>query len=147
VRQLATPVGRDSVEPNKFKVRGNPSAGVHVFGDRTTIAFLTVCTIDRKRGLATAEVHARLVEAWNAATTWLVGEYVIMPDHIHLFCSPRTLDVSIEHWITFWKRQFRRLYPTAPRFQSRGFHHRLRRGEDYSSNGNTSAIIRFERDW
>jgi putative transposase len=128
------PVGRDSVEPSVERPkRRNPAPGVHILGDRATIAFLTVCTLKRERGLANVEVHAALQQAWNDANSWYVGAYVIMPDHMHLFCSPQTTDVSIEHWIAFWKRQLRRRCPTAPRFQSRGFHHRLRQGEHYSA--------------
>ena len=63
-----------------------------------------------------------------------------MPDHIHCFCAPRDLHFSIERWIRYWKREFvlkrRRLASTlAPpqcKFQSRGWHHRLRNGESYS---------------
>ena len=44
--------------------------------------------------------------------TWpiagLLGAYMIMPDHIHLFCSPTHEECVIEPWITFWKREFRR---------------------------------------
>jgi REP-associated tyrosine transposase len=55
-----------------------------------------------------------------------------MPDHVHLFSAPNDEEVTIERWIAFWKRQFRRKAGvTAPRFQSRGFHHRLRRDENY----------------
>jgi putative transposase len=122
------PVGRDSVEPTNDRAgRRNPATAVCIFGDRPTIAFLTVCTLNRECGLASPQVHAALVEAWNNANSWRVGAYVIMPDHIHLFCAPQTR-IFIEQWITFWKRHFRRLCSSAPRFQSRGFHHRLRRG-------------------
>jgi putative transposase len=125
-------VGRDSVEPWKKKGgRSNPAPGVHVYDASPTIAFLTVCTLQRLTGLATSEVHADLIGAWHKADSWWVGRYVIMPDHIHLFCAPHSTDVTIEHWITFWKRQFRRQSPSAPQFQSRGFHHRLRRAENY----------------
>jgi len=120
----------NSVEPRP--VRRNPATGVHVFNGQPTVVFLTVTTLHRGRGLADPKIHQRLVEAWKEADSWLVGSYVLMPDHIHLFCSPRNEDVSIEHWIAFWKRQFRRKCSNAPRFQSRGFHHRLRRDENYS---------------
>jgi REP-associated tyrosine transposase len=126
-------VGRDSVEPTNDRAgRRNPATGVYIFRDRPTIAFLTICTLHREVGLAKPGVHDGLVQAWNQADAWLVGAYVIMPDHIHLFCAPQNEEVVIEHWISFWKRQFRRLCKSAPRFQSRGFHHRLRRDENYS---------------
>lgn len=64
-----------------------------------TVAFLTVCTLQRKTGLAEPVVHKALVSAWKEANAWLVGEYVIMPDHMHLFCGPQREDVSIECWL------------------------------------------------
>ena len=78
-----------------------------------------------------------------------------MPDHIHLFCSPQNEDYTIEQWITFWKRQFRRSYgENAPRFQSRGFHHRLRHDESYTekweyvrANPVRAGFVRDSDDW
>jgi REP element-mobilizing transposase RayT len=29
-----------------------------------------------------------------------------MPDHIHLFASPRDETVSLESWVRYWKSQF-----------------------------------------
>src|SRR6266496_5963355 len=137
-------VGRDSVEPtNKAEMsqiadvwhhsgRRNPATGVLISRDRPTIVFLTVCTLHRAATLAQQIYHDALVQAWTQANAWFVGAYVIMPDHVHLFCAPRNEEIAIEQWIAFWKRQFRRkLGPAAPRFQSRGFHHRLRRDENY----------------
>ena len=63
----------------------------------------------------------------------MIGGYVIMPDHIHFFCSPQDESAVIEPWITFWKREFRReLGVSAPRLQSDSFHHRLRGEESYA---------------
>ncbi len=148
------PMGRDSVEPRSLPKRRNPSAGVHIYVDRTTIAFLTVCTSNRQRGLDHPRIHAALIQSWHEANTWLVGAYTIMPDHVHLFCSPQTLETSIEKWIAFWKRRFRRRIPNAPRFQSRGFHHRLRKGENYAEkweyvrqNPVRAGLVRSPEDW
>src|SRR5256885_6005252 len=35
-----------------------------------------------------ADAVAAILNAWKTADHWLVGRYVIMPDHIHLFCAP-----------------------------------------------------------
>jgi len=127
------PVGRESLEPiNLRDGRRTPAANVHIYDHNPTIAFLTICTLKRQKGLANSKVHQALVRSWTAADEWLVGHYVIMPDHIHLFCAPQTYDHSIEQWITYWKREFRRICKKAPRFQPRGFHHRLRREESYA---------------
>jgi len=112
--------------------RRHPAKGVFIFRGQPTIVFLTVCTQNRTPCLANTRVHDALVASWDDADAWLVGCYLIMPDHIHLFCSPTNEECEIEHWISFWKRQFRRRCgENAPRFQSRGFHHRLRRSEAY----------------
>jgi len=64
---------------------------------------------------------------------WLVGFYLIMPDHIHLFCAPNGEDHTLERWISFWKCRLRRQLRTPELlFQAHSFHHRLRRDENYS---------------
>lgn len=138
----------------KFPVRHYPDEGVLIVRSQPTIVFLTVCTAKRRKGLANEEVHEALVAAWNIADAWEVGLYLIMPDHIHLFCWPQEGDCEIEHWITFWKRQFRRLCQTAPRFQSRGFHHRLRNDESYTEkweyvrqNPVRAGLVKESDDW
>jgi putative transposase len=68
------------------------------------IIFVTVCTKDRKPVLANAEMHEVVRVAWQQAKNWLVGRYVIMPDHIHLFCSPQVLvPEPLQGWMGFWK--------------------------------------------
>jgi len=52
------------------------------------IIYLTVCSKDRKSIFAFTDSAAVIVDAWQKASLWLVGRYVIMPDHIHLFCAP-----------------------------------------------------------
>ena len=129
-------VGRDSVEPGditELRQRRHPAKGVFIFLDRATIVFVTVCSRQRKWHLANATVHDALLKAWSNADSWIIGAYVIMPDHVHFFCSPTDDNCVIEHWITFWKREFRReIGSAAPRFQSDSFHHRLRGEESYS---------------
>ena len=48
---------------------------------------------------------AMIVSAWADADKWVVGQYVIMPDHIHFFCSPATCPPYDFHkWMAYWKR-------------------------------------------
>lgn len=123
------------MNPNNenFEVgRKNPDAGVHLHLGCPTIVLLTVTTHGRVPWLTNSEVHQLLRETWTTATAWLVGDYLLMPDHIHLFCSPRDLSFTIEQWITYWKRDFRRRHQHEEwTFQSRGWHHR--ENEDYSA--------------
>jgi len=74
-----------------------------------------------------------LLQSWRAATAWLVGFYLIMPDHIHFFCAPNGEDHTIKEWVSFWKRALRRHLRTPESLlQAHSFHHRLRRDESYS---------------
>ena len=67
--------------------------------------FLTVCTADHRLLLATPKMHDLLRESWRKASVWLVGRYMIMPDHIHLFCAPGTIPPeSLQSWVAYWKR-------------------------------------------
>ena len=49
------------------------------------IIFMTVCSKDRKSIFAHNDSANVILDAWREAKTWLVGRYVIMPDHVHLF--------------------------------------------------------------
>ncbi len=135
--------------------RKNPAPGVHVQLGRPNWVLLTVTTDDRRRGLASAEVHRLIHQTWREATAWLVSDYLLMPDHLHCFCAPRELDFTIEQWITYWKREFRRrLGSTDWKFQSRGWHHRLRDGESYAQkwlyvqeNPIRKGLVTHADDW
>jgi putative transposase len=151
-------VGRDSVEPRErrqFKQRRHPAKGVFIFLDQATIVFVTVCTQGRAKQLANSNVHDALLQAWKKADRWMIGAYMIMPDHIHFFCSPTDIDIAIEPWITFWKREFRRaLGADAPRLQIDSFHHRLRGEESYSEkweyvreNPVRAGLVTRPEDW
>ena len=120
-----------------FQVEGvgrrNPAPGVHLRFGQPNWVLLTVATANRSPWLANAEAQRWLHETWKEATAWLVTDYLLMPDHLHCFCAPRDLTISIEAWITYWKRVFRRRHGRADwRFQSRGWHHRLRNAESYA---------------
>jgi len=67
---------------------------------------VNVCTKDRRPVLACEAGHRLCREAWRAADFWRVGQYVIMPDHIHLFCSPGRIPMpSLTQWVEYWKGQ------------------------------------------
>jgi putative transposase len=114
--------------------RRNPATGVHIQLGRPNFVLLTDTTEDRMPWLINPVAHQFLHETWFAATAWLVGDYLLMPDHLHAFCTPRDLSFTLEQWITFWKRDFHRRHGRKEwKFQSRGWHHRLRVDEDYSA--------------
>jgi putative transposase len=72
--------------------------------NRSVIIFLTVCVADRRPLLARPEVHQLLRQTWDKSQEWLVGSYVLMPDHVHLVCTPQQRDsVPLTSWVRFWK--------------------------------------------
>ena len=87
--------------------------------NRSTLIFVTVCTRDRAPHLAIDLVHRALLSAWRQAAHWQVGRYVIMPDHVHFFCSPELHPPTpLPRWIAYWKRlttQLLRLEGPRPR--------------------------------
>ena len=113
--------------------RRTPAKGVHVSPGGPNWVFLTVCTDKRDRWLAQAPVQRALHSIWeHGATAWLVSDYLLMPDHLHLFCAPQDFKFTIERWMGFWKDRFAKKYGAGGTFQSGGFHHRLLNGESYS---------------
>jgi putative transposase len=110
-----------------------PAKGVHISLAGPNWVFLTVCTEKREAWLAQASVQHALHAIWEQkAIAWLVSDYLLMPDHLHLFCAPCDLKFTIERWMGFWKDQFAKMHPDVGIFQRGGFHHRLRDGESYS---------------
>ncbi|HTR40655.1 MAG TPA: hypothetical protein VMH87_03490 [Pseudomonadales bacterium] len=136
-------------------VRHTPAKGVRISLAGPNWVFLTVCTEDRKRWLAQAIVHQTLHDIWlHTATAWLVSDYVLMPDHLHLFYAPHDLKFTIEDWIAFWKDRLSMSCAEARRFQRAGFHHRLRDGENYSQkwryvceNPVRAGLVARPEDW
>jgi putative transposase len=75
--------------------------------NRSTMVFLTVCTKNRKPVLANPIAHNALINWWRASTNWLAGKYVILPDHLHLFCAPGSNE-SLQKWVAYWKNRVAR---------------------------------------
>ena len=91
-------------EEQPFPKRKRPVHGVHPTPDGPTIVFITACSKNRVSWMATPEVHVAMRAAWLSARAWLVGRYVIMPDHVHFFAAPGDMDTSIENWMGYWRR-------------------------------------------
>src|SRR5687767_10098915 len=80
--------------------------------DWMPIFFITVCTARRKPILAFDDITQLLIASWKRAHYWSVGRYVIMPDHLHLFCSPSPhCNCSLDRWVRFWKFDTSRCWP------------------------------------
>lgn len=81
-------------------------------GNLAEIQFVTVCAAKHKAIFARPEAHQCVLDSWAAAQTWLVGRYVSMPDHIHLFCSPAsTAGPSLEKWLQYWRALTSKTWP------------------------------------
>ena len=73
-------------------------------GNESIVVEVTVCTAGRAACLANTPLHRLLHRAWETALHWRTGDYIIMPDHVHLFCSPGEWPPpSLKRWVSFWK--------------------------------------------
>ena len=152
--------------------RRSPAKGVHISLSGPNWVFLTVCTEKRERWLPQPSVQGALHNIWqHTATAWLVSDYLLMPDHLHLFCAPRDLKFTIERWMGFWKDQLAKSmksqggaathggsagppYRRVGKFQAGGLHHRLRDGESYAEkwqyvreNPVRAGLVERPEDW
>jgi len=129
------PEGRASARQYQDPYRRHPT---HLppleFHNRSIIIFVTACTVGRRKILASDLAHEAILEVWRAASAWLVGRYVILPDHIHLFCAPNGLEApSLERWMRFWKSIVTRSLGEkgGALWQRHHFDRQLRSGESY----------------
>jgi putative transposase len=104
-------------------------------GSRSVIIFLTVCIKGRRPLLANEGAANLVVAAWSVASFWSVGRYVILPEHIHLFCAPNTSPPQpLKNWVSYWKIHVTRAWPQRdqiPIWQTEYWDRQLRRGESY----------------
>ena len=113
--------------------RRTPAKGVHVEPDQPTILWVTVCSKDRVEWLAQEPVMRILHSIWlNDATAWLVGDYLLMPDHVHFFCGLQDSRFTVERWVASLKHCFARSRCEETWVWQRGsFHHRVRSVQEY----------------
>jgi REP-associated tyrosine transposase len=100
---------------------------------------ITTCTPGRRRDLADERVHAIFRAHWERSLRlygWAVGRYVIMPDHVHFFCTDveclKPLSLFVGKWKEWTSKGLvRQLGRTAPTWQPEFFDHLLRSNESY----------------
>ena len=98
--------------------RNHPSRNsVMTYHDnRAVILFVTVTVNKRLAVLANELAHACIKNAWRSVSGWIVGRYVIMPDHVHFFCSPASYPpMDFHNWMRRWKAQVSRTFPIVLR--------------------------------
>jgi putative transposase len=105
--------------------------------NRAIILFVTVVTNLRQRVLDNKMALDCIIDAWRKADNWLVGRFVIMPDHIHFFCAPSTYPPSNFHsWLNYWKSLSARTFPVShniPLWQRNCWDTQLRKGDSYAA--------------
>jgi putative transposase len=126
-------------------------------GNRAIIIFLTVCTKDRRPVLTNDSMHANLRAAWIAADHWLVGRYMIMPDHIHLFCAPGSIKAHpLRNWMRFWKTAVSKVSGASEGtlWQVDGWDTQLRQSDSYAAkweyvrnNPGRAGLVTRPQDW
>jgi putative transposase len=126
--------------------------------NQSTVIFLTMCVSKRRPLLARPEMVALLLECWGRAGYWRVGRWVIMPDHLHLFCAPASWPPTpFPAWVRFWRNLATRRWPNqkeTPIWQRDFFDRRLRRGESYHQkwlylweNPIKAGMVKRPEDW
>jgi len=109
-------------------------------GNRSNLIFVTVCSRNRNPILAKPDIHVLLLNYWQDSTQWLVGRYVIMPDHIHLFCAPAGLHaVNVRDWVGYWKSRTAAGWPRreeTPVWQREAWDRQIRQNESYRAKWN-----------
>ena len=110
------------------------------------VYFITTC-VHRRQPILGASVAADILrQEWSEAMHrhgWLIGRYVIMPDHVHFFCAeqPGGGKVSLSRLLERWKEWTakglcRVLDISAPVWQAGFFDHILRSDESYAEKWN-----------
>ncbi len=135
--------------------RKKPAHGVWIDESKPTIVFLTVCTEGRTPWLATPENHDVLRQVWQESQAWLVGRYVLMPDHLHLFATPGRLEIEFDKWVRYWKSLFSKQCRIASQqWQTDHWDRRLRSGQSYDgkweyvrNNPVRAGLVKSSDEW
>jgi putative transposase len=138
-----------------YHERGHPARGVLHDETVPTLVFATVCTKKRKPWLAMPQVYRALRSAWVHHNQWIVGPYVVMPNHVHFFAEPSAEPGAFDDWIIRWKCGVARVLKNrAWRWQAGSFHHRIRCFEDavekriyMDENPIRAGLVKRIRDW
>lgn len=102
------------------------------------VYFVTACTHRRARLLADRETHQAFLTFCERARSRgaLVGRYVLMPDHLHLFVCITTDGIGLSDWMKSLKnalsKHWRCHSVEAPHWQKGFFDHLLRSQESHA---------------
>jgi len=104
------------------------------------IVYLTVVTHDRRTVLACQAAFDVLTSIWTRSPDldgWFIGDYLLMPDHVHFFARAALDTKPLAEWMETWKslssRQLKKpLQINPPLWQRDYFDRFLRSSESYS---------------
>ncbi len=117
--------------------RKRPAHQPVYIGRKPTIIFVTICAKDRRPILACDSFRDALLDAWHAHSGYVIGKYVLMPDHMHFFCAPGSWDaLDLKSWIETWKGRASFNWKEKPCrgfLQTEFWDTKLRSGESYSA--------------
>ena len=126
------------------------------------IFFVTTCTKGRRRELANEAIHRICLETWQTGEQrhgWIIGRYVVMPDHVHFFCAPKRDVCKLDRFVGSWKEwtakfAHRQMGLVLPLWQEEFFDHVLRSSENYDqkweyvrSNPVRAGLVAAVEDW
>ena len=127
------------------------------------IYFVTTCTSQRLKFLARPEIFDIIRDEFISAPKrhgWRVGRFVIMPDHLHFFCTEGSSEAaslsrfvgSFKEWTA--KRITKQLGLPPPVWQKQFFDHVLRSDESYDAkwsyareNPVRAGLVAKPEDW
>jgi putative transposase len=126
------------------------------------VYFLTVCVAERRNVLADPLAVGILLSAWRSAPKihgWIVGRYVVMPDHVHFFAAPTPEAKSLSDFMRDWKKWTARQisdqrFAAVPVWQTEFFDHVLRSAKSYEEKWNyvrqnpvRAGLARSAEEW
>ncbi len=129
---------------------------------KNPVFFVTVCTGRRRRFLDRPQAAAIIVSAFQDAPRihgWVIGRYVVMPDHVHFFALPRPDGKSLSDFVRDWKkwtahRLIGEELASPPVWQPEFFDHLLRSAKSYSekweyvrANPVRAGLVARAEDW
>ena len=102
--------------------------------------FITVCSHNHRRILAGEQVVEILKREWEGSWErhgWAVGSFVVMPDHVHFFCTDGEQGKTLARFIGAWKEWTAKAVKRecgidGVVWQKGFFDHLLRSSESYS---------------
>jgi putative transposase len=127
---------------------------------RSPIYFVTANTHNRQKLLASVAIQDAFVEFAQQGPPHgaYVGNYVLMPDHLHAFVATGDQKITLSPWMKSLKNAISKILHSkrvaAPHWQKTFFDHLLRSGESYSEKWNyvrenpvRMGLVKTADDW